>query len=117
MVPSTEHVMKKRHHNRRRLRFLSLSLVLAGLIFSGWGAFNAMVDSSSAWQHYAAFGAALIAPAIGLWAFDGLLARALVPLPDARCPRCRYELILLERPRCPECGLPVPAAFLRPADQ
>ena len=39
--PSTEHVTKKRHHTRRRLRFLSLSLVVVGTVFAGWGFFSA----------------------------------------------------------------------------
>jgi hypothetical protein len=115
MIPSTEHVMKKRHHNRRRLRFLSLCLIVVGLVFTGWGFFSAALnDEWYSWQGYAALGFALWVPAVVLWPLDGFLARALVPLPDNRCPRCRYELIALQRPTCPECGLPVPAVFVRP---
>lgn len=115
MIPSIEHVMKKRHHNRRRLRFLSLSLVIVGSVFTGWGVFTAVLtDEWDSWQGFAGFGFAFWPPAVAIWALDRLLARILVPLPEGRCPRCGYELIALERPICPECGLPVPAVFVRP---
>jgi hypothetical protein len=107
--------MKKRHHNRRRLRFLSLSLLIVGIVFTGWGLFNSVLTGErDSWQGYAGFGLAFVPPAVLLWVLDRLLARALVPLPENRCPGCGYELVSLERPTCPECGLTVPGVFVRP---
>ena len=107
--------MKKRHHNRRRLRFLSLILVVVGMVFTGWGlSMAALTDEWDAWKGYAAFGFGFWLPALPLWLLDRHLARSLVPLPENRCPRCSYEMVALERPTCPECGLSVPAVFVRP---
>ena len=107
--------MKKRHHNRRRLRFLSLSLVIVGLVFAGWGLFTAVLtDEWDSWHGFAGLGLAFWPPAVALWVLDPFLARLLVPLPDNRCPRCGYEMIALARPTCPECGLAVPSVFAGP---
>jgi hypothetical protein len=114
MIPSIEHVIKKRHHNRRRLRFMALILVVIALMCIGWGgAFGLMPDQT--WLSVIpmlVFAAGFLLPAIPLWFFNERMARALVPMPKVECPQCRYNLTALERPVCPECGLALPAAYV-----
>ncbi len=115
MIPSVEHVIKKRHHNRRRLRFMALILVVTGSVFVGWGFFTVfMIDHDwSALMPLAAIGAGFILPALPLWLLDDRIGRALVPMPRRECPSCSYDLTALERPICPECGQALPAAYVR----
>lgn len=50
---------------------------------------------------------------IAIFALAPPLARMLLPVPVAtECPRCRYSLAGAGGDRCPECGLPVGAAFI-----
>ena len=113
MVPSTEHIMKKRHHSRRRLRFMSLVLLLIASITVCWWLMMSLVTGRP-WSFlpYVSFALGFVPPAVLLWVFDGRLARVLVPLPTGCCPRCEYDLTGLTRAQCPECGLPVPEAFV-----
>ena len=116
MIPSLEHVIKKRHHNRRRLRFMALTLVVIGMICVVWSVLNGLLVDHEWWPSLPllSFAAGFIVPAIPLWLFDERIARALVPMPRWECPGCGYSLVALERPVCPECGLLLPAAFVRP---
>jgi hypothetical protein len=114
VIPSLEHVIKKRHHNRRRLRFLALVLALVAAISFTWGAVYTLL-SDREWESlrgWVAFAAGVLVPAIPLWLVDERIARALVPLPRPECPRCGYNLTALERPECPECGLTLPDVML-----
>src|SRR5690349_12541164 len=98
MIPSLEHVIKKRHHNRRRLRFLALALVLVGTIFATMGVTSTLLEDRqwSSLTYSAALAAGFILPAAPLWLLDERIARALVPLPRRReCPACRYNLTAL----------------------
>jgi uncharacterized membrane protein len=116
-IPSIEHVIKKRHHNRRRLRFMALILVVIGLIWVGWAALMPMLSETtwSASMPLLTFGASFFLPAIPLWLFDSIISRALVPMPKLECPSCRYNLTALQRPICPECGLALPLGYVSPA--
>jgi hypothetical protein len=111
MIPSIEHIIKKRHHNRRRLRFMALILVVVGMISAGWAVLSALLVERT-WtpsMPLLVFGGGFILPALPLWLFDDAIGRALVPMPRSECPGCRYDLTSLERPICPECGLLLPA--------
>jgi hypothetical protein len=114
MIPSLEHVIKKRHHNRRRLRFLALALVLVGAILLTSGV-TCMLLTDREWSSLTAWAVLAVGfglPAVPLWLLDERIGRALVPLPRRECPGCRYDLTALERAVCPECGLLLPAALL-----
>ena len=57
----------------------------------------------------------LATPVIGIvfMLFAPRLAHWFIRIPDAsRCPGCRYRIEGLTSPRCPECGLTLPANFL-----
>lgn len=114
-IPSVEHVIKKRHHNRRRLRFMALILVVTGSVFVVWGCFTVLIIDYDWWalMQLASIGAGFILPALPLWLLDDRIGRALVPMPRRECPGCRYDLTALERPICPECGQALPAAYVR----
>ena len=116
MIPSVEHVIKKRHHNRRRLRFIAMIMVVIGLICASWAEFTSLLVEHewSPSMPLLAFGAGFILPALPLWFFDDRIGRALVPMPRFECPVCRYNLTGLERPVCPECGLALPATYVKP---
>jgi hypothetical protein len=118
MIPSIEHVIKKRHHNRRRLRFMALILVVIGWIWISWGLLGLLtaIWSETIWSTGAGlliFGGGFILPAIPLWFFDERIGRALVPMPRFECPVCRYNLTGLTRAVCPECGLTLPLVYLK----
>ncbi|HWE92331.1 MAG TPA: hypothetical protein VG269_00015 [Tepidisphaeraceae bacterium] len=111
VIPSVEHVIKKRHHNRRRLRFLALILMVVAVISCGWAVLAALLVEHE-WtpsMPLLVFAGGFVFPAIPLWLFDERIGRALVPMPKWECPGCRYNLTALERPICPECGLRLPA--------
>jgi hypothetical protein len=114
MLPSLTHVIKKRHHNRRRMRMLALVLVLVGSILLTCG-LAAVVLTDREWSTampWSVLAIGFFLPAIPLWLFDDRLGRMLVPLPRVECPACRYSLNGLQRPMCPECGLALPMALL-----
>ena len=122
MIPTTEHIMKKRHHNRRRLRFISLVLLLIALWAPIYYGVERLLDGDGprswtldGWRWSLAWAVAFTLPALFLWTCDRWLARLLVPLPTSTCPRCGYALSHLTMPSCPECGLPIPAVFVEPA--
>ena len=48
--------------------------------------------------------------------FHVKLARWLVPVPKAICPRCSYALRNLAEPRCPECGTKLPREMIDQSD-
>jgi hypothetical protein len=114
LIPSLEHILKKRHHNRRRLRFLALALLLVGMVFLTIGVTWTLLEDRhwSSLTGWAAFATGFILPALPLWLLDERIGRALVPLPRRECPSCRYDLTALERLICPECGLTLPARLL-----
>lgn len=115
MLPSIEHIIKKRHHNRRRLRFLALILLVIASIFGGWAVLSALFGDHNwtAAMALLSFAAGFVLPALPLWLFDERIGRALVPLPRLECPGCRYDLTALESPNCPECGLALPVSYVR----
>lgn len=120
MIPSVEHVMKKRHQNRRRLRFLALSLLIVAAIVVTWPLLAVCLSSERDWSDvhvWLALGLSLTLSALSLWLFDDRLARALVPMPRRECPACRYDLTSLSHPVCPECGLALPSTVLSPAPE
>jgi hypothetical protein len=111
MIPSVEHVIKKRHHNRRRLRFMALILMVIAVISTGWAVLTALLVEHE-WtpsMPLLVFAGGFVLPALPLWLFDDRIGRVLVPMPKRECPGCRYNLTALERPVCPECGLCLPA--------
>src|SRR5437899_256408 len=115
MVPSLEHVMKKRHHNRRRLRWTALVLCVIAVIFAAMGLGWTLLSEDRDWsglRGWAAIAIGIATPALPLWVFDGVLSRALVPIPGGDCPVCRYDLTGLESGVCPECGIEVPAGVV-----
>jgi hypothetical protein len=114
MIPSLEHVIKKRHHNRHRLRFLALALVVVGMVFVAMGVTWTLLEDRewSSLTNWAVIAAGFVLPAVPLWLLDERIGRALVPLPRRECPGCRYNLTALLRPVCPECGLVLPAGLL-----
>jgi hypothetical protein len=114
MIPSIEHIIKKRHHNRRRLRFMALILAVIGVICVSWGVFSAiLVDHTwSPSMPMVVFGCGFFVPVIPLWVLDERIGRALVPLSKHECPGCHYNLTALQRPICPECGLGLPTAYI-----
>lgn len=124
MIPSTQHIMKKRHHTQRRLRFMSLILCIIGSVPVTWGIVYMTLSGDLAEIIYIpeqlapffAMAGVFILPAIPLWLFDRWLARKLVPMPQSHCPGCGYQLQHLTRPHCPECGLPVPRVFIDTKD-
>jgi hypothetical protein len=116
MIPSVEHIIKKRHHNRRRLRFMALILWVLGMVFVSWAVLSALFVVH-AWEPsmpLLVFAGGFILPALPLWLFDKRIGRVLVPLPRIECPRCGYDLTALERPICPECGLSLPRSYVSP---
>jgi hypothetical protein len=114
MIPSVEHVVKKRHQICRRLRYMALILVMIGTICAGWAVLSALLveHTWSPSMPVLVFGGGFIFPALPLWLLDDRISRALVPMPRWECPGCRYNLTALERPICPECGLTLPSAYV-----
>jgi hypothetical protein len=117
MIPAVEHLMKRRHHTRRRLRFISLVLTVVGSMPITYlivqSSFHGSWWSNLLYSGYAAIASMFVMPALVLWVFDGPLSRALVPFPRAVCPKCGYSLVRLTRPLCPECGLRLPEACVQ----
>ena len=100
MLPSLEHVIKKRHHNRRRLRFMALVLVVIAVVCVGWGLAWPLLTQERDWdamRTWIAIAVGFASPAPLLWLLDAPLARALVPMPPNECPACRYDLTALVR--------------------
>ena len=93
---------------------MALILVVIGMIIASWGLLYAtLVDHT--WASgipMLVFGGGFVLPAVPLWFLDERLGRALVPMPKLECPRCRYSIIGLERPVCPECGLTLPMQWV-----
>jgi len=117
MIPATGSIMEKRHACRRRLRYTSLCLVVTSTIFISYWFIECVLSGEWWWSSNAiAFSLAFVVPAISIWVLDRWLARLIVPMPRALCPGCGYQLEALTAPRCPECGVAIPAVFMRQSD-
>lgn len=115
LIPSITHVMKKRHHVRRRLRFGGTVLVVIAVVFFIQAVVGALIQSyAEALLFSAPMVASFLIPGLLLILIDAPLSRRLVPMPKARCPRCNYDVATLTEPLCPECGLELPDALLEP---
>lgn len=113
MIPSTTHIMEKRHACRRRLRYTALCLVITSCIFLSYWVLECLLSGEWWWSDNAiAFSLAFTVPAIPMWLLDRRLARLIVPMPRALCPGCGYRLEALTAPRCPECGVAIPRVFV-----
>jgi len=117
MIPPTAHIMKKRYDNRRRLRMMSLIVLLIGLWFGLYPVLDKLFTGDIlVWHRYDftlfAFCATFFIVAGFLWFMEPRLSRLLVPIPKNRCPQCNYRLEQLTRPACPECGLALPPQLI-----
>ncbi len=117
MIPSTTHIMKKRHATTRRLRFLSFVLILTGAIFFCLSLMTWLIEDLDVIPYQIRWGlgtfSAFAAPALAAVLLSSRLIKWLVPLGNSRCPGCEYELKHLTEPRCPECGLEIETADRR----
>jgi len=118
MLPSIEHIVKKRHATRRKLRMIALILsiltsfiviftLIEDVLFGDWREYG--------WDAYTtriAWCACFMLNAGALWLFDRALARRLVPMPRAECPGCRYDVTHCGEGRCSECGCELPEALI-----
>ncbi len=119
MIPSTYTIMEKRETCRRRLRWVSFYLFLLGGM---WGLYYCVAlgldfatgDSVSLYQvqYLLTYLAIFWVPALVVWQGDRWLVKRIVPFPDLACPRCDYQLKALTTPKCPECGLDLPASLI-----
>ncbi|HET6252282.1 MAG TPA: hypothetical protein VFE47_31640 [Tepidisphaeraceae bacterium] len=116
MIPSIEHIIKKRHHNRRRLRFMAMIFAVIGMIIASWAVLSSLLVDHT-WapsMPLLVFACGFAVPVLPLWLLDKRIAVALVPMPNMECPGCGYNIAGLNRPICPECGLSLPAAWAMP---
>lgn len=119
MVPSAFDIMDKRHRNRRRLRWFAWIFVVVGsmpLVYFAVGLPFTQYFDPYDFGRQLQWAAVFWAPALVMGVGDRWIARWLVPLPRAQCPKCGYALQRLTRAQCPECGFPVPARFVDQAD-
>lgn len=117
MIPPTAHIMKKRYDNRRRLRMMSLIVMLVGLWFAIYPVIDKLFTGDIfSWRRYElgifAASATFMVVALVLWFVEPWLSRLLVPIPQDRCPQCSYRLEQLTCATCPECGLALPPQLI-----
>lgn len=114
MLPSLEHVIRKRYGKRRQLRMLAVVFVVCASVLSGWALIWPLLQSGRGFSigivenPFFSLGLAFLPPAVALWVMAHVLARLLVPIPKARCPHCGHSVRGGQEPVCSECGLVLP---------
>lgn len=83
--------------------------------YAATGGDNITIANMAAYNRAAGWSFGLGLTGLGLIAGAGGVARLAVPLrrPRARCPVCRYSTVDLAAPRCPECGVDLPAELVQ----
>jgi hypothetical protein len=117
MVPSPREVIVQRHLFAAFIRLAAIvPAVIGGVAWASW-IIEGVMDWDFFWFDYYSLrivsGLVLIPLAIALIIFARPLARLLIPIPvEGACPRCQFSTRGLVTPRCPECGLDLPADLL-----
>lgn len=117
MIPDLASVMRKRYRMERNIRFAALVLFVIWIVYFAFGL-------ATVWPYFFERASkvriimSLTAPvpfllgAVFLGGLSRRIARWVLPLPRSGCPRCGYRLVALIEPRCPECGLALPAELM-----
>ncbi len=120
MIPGVRDIIVQRHFLRGLIRLLSLPcFILALWPWSSWlleGLSDGdLFDFSYYWSRIMK-GAWLAGTGLVLLVFNRWLVLWMIPLPrSGECPACGFPARGLSKPRCPECGLDLPADLVSPA--
>jgi hypothetical protein len=120
MVPDTKTLLAFRALSVGLIRLASLLFIPAGLVpLASWLMEGLRDDDLFWWSYYyerIVTGGLFILGGVLCFALARPLSRLAVPIRPPRwpprCPACRYRLVTLARPICPECGLPLPEEFV-----
>lgn len=113
MIPSAEQVIRRRWLLGTWFRVGGVFLIIAAVpSLASWLAEGMRDGDLFDLEYYAG---RMLVSAMGLiggpifLAFAGAIAWLAVPVQRGplRCPGCNYELVGLQTPQCPECGLPL----------
>ena len=132
MYPNLEYVLKKRYVVRIILRGAVLLLFVLGLIPLAYALLQVLLVVPFNNQLYQYYGTSsgwadimvMSTSEAGKYMLPGLLILVtrrslehfIVPFPKSECPRCEYGLEKISGPRCPECGLKLPAELQQNED-
>ncbi|MAO24232.1 MAG: hypothetical protein CMJ35_03085 [Phycisphaerae bacterium] len=118
-IPNASEIARRKWTVRTCVRaFALLTAVMSSRPIISWLAEGISDGDTLDLGYYAdriAVAVLLMITAIITWFMQGLIARMLVPVPNAtRCPKCNHRIEGMNEPICTECGLQLTPEFLDP---